>query len=75
MARSIDTLRIAQRRFARHNQVLKTGDLRLFNLRRRYQLPQYKAHNALTDALAGAELFLALAAEGGDLEKCRVGDF
>lgn len=75
LARSIDTLKIAQRRFARRNQILKTGDLRLFNLRERYKLPQYKAHNALTDAVAGAELFLALAAEGGDVEKCRLGDF
>ena len=31
------------------------------NLRPRYNLPQYKAHNALSDALATAELFLAMA--------------
>ena len=41
----------------------QTGDLRLFNLRPRYNLPRYKAHNALSDAIATAELFMALAAE------------
>ena len=32
-------------------------------MRKRYGLPQYKAHNALNDALATAELFLAMASE------------
>ena len=51
------------------------GDLRLFNLRERYHLPNYKAHNALSDAISTAELFLALAAESGDLAKHRLQAF
>ncbi len=56
----IDTLEIGQRVFERRNHLIQPGDLRLFNLRPRYNLPQYKAHNALSDALATAELFLAM---------------
>lgn len=33
--------------------------LRLYNLREDYGLPRYPAHNALSDAVAAAELFLA----------------
>lgn len=58
---TIDTLEIAQRVFERRNHLIQPGDLRLFNLRPRYNLPQYQAHNALSDALATAELFLAMA--------------
>lgn len=60
---TIDTLALAQRLFERRNHTIQAGDLRLFNLRPRYNLPNYKAHNALSDALATAELFLAMAAE------------
>ena len=59
----IDTLVLAQRLFERRNHTIQAGDLRLFNLRPRYNLPNYKAHNALSDALATAELFLAMAAD------------
>ncbi|WP_418135139.1 hypothetical protein [Psychromonas sp. GE-S-Ul-11] len=34
-------------------------DNRLTAVRKRYQLPQYNAHNALVDSLATAELLLA----------------
>lgn len=57
----IDTLEIGQRVLERRNHTIQSGNLRLFNLRPRYNLPQYKAHNALSDALATAELFLAMA--------------
>jgi DNA polymerase-3 subunit epsilon len=60
---TIDTLVLAQRLFERRNHTVQAGDLRLFNLRPRYNLPNYKAHNALSDALATAELFLAMASE------------
>ncbi|MET0109605.1 MAG: exonuclease domain-containing protein [Candidatus Thiodiazotropha sp.] len=59
----IDTLVLAQRIFEHHNHTVQPGDLRLFNLRPRYNLPNYKAHNALSDAVATAELFLAMASE------------
>ncbi len=43
------------------------GALRLWGARDQYGLPRYAAHNALTDALACAELFLAeVGAMGGD---------
>lgn len=39
--------------------------LRLWRARSRYGLPTYQAHDALTDALACAELYLALVQEPG----------
>lgn len=71
----IDTLELGQRVLERRNHTIQANDLRLFNLRPRYNLPRYKAHNALNDALATAELFLAMAAEMGPGERCRLYDF
>jgi len=65
IAPTIDTMRIGERALLLGNYTILPTELRLFNLRRRYGLPQYKAHNALSDAVATAELFLALAAETG----------
>ena len=53
------TLRLEQQRLARREQPLQQGELTLATCRRRYQLPDYPAHNALWDALATAELLLA----------------
>lgn len=55
----IDTLEQERQRLLRHRELLKAGELRLANCRRRYHLPDYPAHNAFNDALATAELFLA----------------
>ena len=63
VARVVDTLALARRRQARRAEPLDAEALRLYTLRERYDLPRYKSHNALADALATAELFLALAAE------------
>lgn len=71
----IDTLEIGQRVFERRNHLIQPGDLRLFNLRPRYNLPQYKAHNALSDALATAELFLAMADNLYPNQPCPLGEF
>ena len=71
----IDTLEIGQRIFERRNHLIQPGDLRLFNLRPRYNLPQYKAHNALCDALATAELFLAMADNLYPGKACPLGEF
>ncbi len=71
----IDTLEIGQRVFTRRNHTIQVGDLRLFNLRPRYNLPQYKAHNALSDALATAELFLAMADYLYPEQPCPLGEF
>jgi DNA polymerase-3 subunit epsilon len=61
--RTIDTLVLARRLFEMRNHTIQAGNLRLFNLRPEFNLPQYRAHNALSDALATAELFLAMAGE------------
>lgn len=55
----IDTLMIAKRRLDRRSAPYDPSELRLFTLRNRYALPRYNAHNALSDALATAELFFA----------------
>ncbi len=55
----VDTLAIEQKYLQRTQQVITAHQLRLFNLRKHYGLPRYHAHNALEDALATAELFLA----------------
>jgi len=60
---TIDTLELGLRVFELQNHTIQSNDLRLFNLRPRYNLPHYRAHNALTDALATAELLLALSGE------------
>jgi len=65
----IDTLIIEKERELRKHPVLKTGSLRLNACRERYNLPIYNAHNALTDALACAELLLAQLNKMGGLDK------
>lgn len=55
----IDTLMLAKRRLDRQTAAYRPSELRLFTLREKYQLPRYSAHNALSDALATAELFFA----------------
>ncbi len=55
----VDTLALEVRAFRRRDQAMKSGDLRLAAARQRYNLPRYGAHNALTDAIAAGELFLA----------------
>jgi DNA polymerase-3 subunit epsilon len=69
---AIDTLDIAGRRLARSGQAPVPGSLRLGSLRRQHNLPRYPAHNALSDALSAAELFLALVSETGT--RPRLGD-
>lgn len=67
LVRTIDTQALARRTFERRHIPFKGSDLRLHALGERYNLPRYGAHNALADALAAAELFLAQAAhhDGG----------
>lgn len=55
----IDTLMLAKRRHDRRSAAYDPSELRLSNLREKYLLPRYNAHNALSDALATAELFFA----------------
>ena len=71
----IDTQLLAKRSLDRHNIPYKAGDLRLFNLRKQFNMPAYKAHNALMDAIATAELFLALVNEIAPGKDACLGDF
>lgn len=60
----VDTLVLHDRLVNRgFDDEAKAGELRLFNARKRYGLPRYKAHGALTDAIACAELYLGHVAE------------
>jgi DNA polymerase-3 subunit epsilon len=59
---TVDLLERARRRFAARDPHLP-GDMPALNLtaaRREYGLPDYQAHDALSDAIAAAELFLVL---------------
>ena len=56
----LDTLRIEYMQRRRRDVVVKQGDLQLSEIRRLYGLPRYSAHNALIDAVATAELMLAI---------------
>lgn len=70
----IDTLRNEQLKLSRQNK-LDGASLRLHDCRRRYNLPSYQAHNAVIDALATAELWLAQmahASPNGDRENLRL---
>lgn len=68
----IDTLQIEKRNLERHDLPLGQNVLRLASCCSRYNLPASPAHNALTDALATAELLLAQIAYKG--EDIRLGD-
>lgn len=58
----IDTLLQEEALMRRREITIKPGSLRLQACRDRYGLPHFHGHNALLDALATAELLLALAA-------------
>lgn len=55
----IDTLQLAFHRKYKQAVHIPPDALNLFTLRESYHLPRYKAHNAMLDALATAELLLA----------------
>jgi DNA polymerase-3 subunit epsilon len=58
---AVDTLLQEKALMTRRDKPIQPGDLRLQACRDRYNLPPYPAHNALLDALATAELLIALA--------------
>lgn len=60
----VDTLDLERRHMERMGTYPRGEDLRLPRVRSRYGLPYYGNHRASTDALACAELFLALTAGG-----------
>lgn len=55
----LDTLAIERTRVSRRQQIVSDDGFRLMACRERYGLPEYQGHDALTDALATAELLLA----------------
>lgn len=69
VARTVDTLALARRRLERRAQPFGAEALRLYALREQRGLPRYRGHDALTDALATAELFLTVAAEMAQSER------
>lgn len=58
----VDTLALEARRRQRQHHTESNEPLRLPDLRRAYGLPRYAAHDCLIDAIATAELLLAIAA-------------
>ncbi|NEV63581.1 exonuclease domain-containing protein [Thiorhodococcus minor] len=75
LMRTVDTQVLAYRTFERRQIPYQPSDLRLFALASRYNLPRYGAHNALSDALTAAELFLAQAAYRDDGKGLPLADF
>lgn len=68
----LDTLAIERTKANRTQQPIQDGGFRLDACRERYGLPDYQGHDALTDALATAELLLAQVAYQG--KDCRLHD-
>ncbi len=66
------TLALARRRLARADTPIAEGELRLAACRTRAGLPHRRAHDALSDALAAAELFLAQASRASGRKPARV---
>jgi DNA polymerase III subunit epsilon len=71
----VDTQVLARRTLERRQIPFKGSDLRLHALGDRYNLPRYGAHNALSDALTAAELFLAQAAHRDSGKGIPLADF
>jgi DNA polymerase-3 subunit epsilon len=57
----VDTLVLEHRRRHRNHHVESSASLRLSDLRDSYGLPRYAAHDCLVDAIATAELLMAIA--------------
>ncbi len=68
----VDTLALERGALERRDVSLRANSLRLASCRARYGLPPGWVHNALTDALATAELLLAQISHKG--ARVRVGD-
>jgi DNA polymerase-3 subunit epsilon len=58
----IDTLALEHRHKSRHHHLDDTRSLRLPDLREHYNLPRYGGHDCLMDAIATAELLIAMVA-------------
>lgn len=56
---TVDTMQLAQQQMEVQQEEATGDTLRLSTLRRRHNLPDYRGHDALNDAVAAAELFAA----------------
>ena len=70
----VDTLALELRRRRRREQTAGPESLRLGKLRTAYHLPYYAGHDALADALATAELLLAMVAGSGAADRTTLGE-
>lgn len=70
----IDTLALERRAQSRRHHLDEQQSLKLSALRRAYNLPHYSQHDALADAIATAELLLAMAAARGTPRSVRLRD-
>lgn len=70
----IDTLALERARLSRHDAPSARDGLRLATLRKHYHLPDYRSHNCLTDAIATAELFLAMVLTRFPADDATLGD-
>lgn len=68
----IDTLALEKRRQERKHHIDDRESLRLADLRKAYGLPRYNAHDCLVDAIATAELLIAMVAHGDGLDDTRM---
>lgn len=64
----VDTLALEHRRQRRRYHVGDRQSLRLPEVRAAYHLPRYSAHNCLVDAVAAAELLIAMVAHNHGAE-------
>lgn len=70
----VDTMALERRSLERMGRPIRAGDLKLGACRDRHGLPRYRAHDALADAVAAGELFLALAAKIGGRKPAELRD-
>ena len=70
----VDTLALEHRRRHRRHHIDEKQSLRLAELRSSYQLPRYNAHDCLVDAIATAELLIAMVAHNGGADGTQLRD-
>ena len=70
----IDTLALERQRRRRRHQEADSQSLRLSALRDAYKLPRYSAHDCLVDAIATAELLVAMVAHNGGADRTKLED-
>ena len=70
----IDTLALERRRRRRRHQEGDSQSLRLNALRQAYKLPRYNAHDCLVDAIATAELLMAMVAHNDGANSTQLKD-